>query len=76
MGALSTLVLKSKDLLNKESGKAVAKRLLKDNSVLTELDISDNYYMFNKYSLDGVGFAHQAFAVGFVDNGALSLAYV
>ena len=69
MGALSTLSLKSNGLLNKESGEVLA-GALKANSVLTELDISNNYEQYDKSSQDGAGFA-QALAVGLVDNGAL-----
>ena len=43
---------------------------LKANSVLTELDISNNYGEYDKSSQDGAGFAH-ALAVGLVDNGAI-----
>jgi hypothetical protein len=70
MGALSTLVLKSNGLLNKESGEALASAL-EGNSVLTELDVSNNFDKWNESSKDGIGFA-QAFAVGLIDNGGLS----
>jgi hypothetical protein len=68
-GALSSLYLKSNGLLNKKSGEALA-GVLKANSVLTELDISNNYEEYDKSSQDGAGFAH-ALAVGLVDNGAI-----
>jgi hypothetical protein len=70
MGALSLLSLKKNDLLNKESGKAIADAL-KGNSVLTELDVSSNFNRRNRSSQDGSEFA-QELAAGIKDNGALS----
>ena len=64
------LSLKNSNLLNKESGKAIADAL-KGNSVLTELDVSSNFNMHNSRSQDGSGFA-QELAAGIKDNGALS----
>jgi hypothetical protein len=68
MGALSSLNLASNAILSKESGRALADAL-KTNSVLTELDVSDN--QDKSGSLDGAGFAKEL-AVGIKDNGALS----
>jgi hypothetical protein len=62
MGALSALFLNSNGLLNTDSGKALASAL-KANSVLTELDISNNFDKLNKYSQDGAGFV-QALVIG------------
>jgi Ran GTPase-activating protein (RanGAP) involved in mRNA processing and transport len=70
MGALSVLSLKSNGLLNKESGKALADAL-KGNSILTELDISNNYDLYNSSSKDGSGFA-QELAAGIRESGAIS----
>jgi hypothetical protein len=64
------LSLKSNGLLNKESGKALADAL-KGNSILNELDISNNYDPYKSSSQDGSGFA-QELAVGIRDNGALT----
>jgi hypothetical protein len=68
--ALSSLILKSNGILNKESGRALA-QALKDNSVLTVLDVSNNWSRYNGASQDGAGFV-QEFAVGIKDNGALT----
>jgi hypothetical protein len=77
-GALSSLNLASNAILSKESGRALADAL-KTNSVLTELDLSDNQDRYPsgniKGSLDGTGFAKEL-AVGISDNGALSCANV
>jgi hypothetical protein len=70
MGALSSLILKSNGILNKDSGQALAEAL-KDNSVLTVLDVSNNYSVTNNDSQDGAGFA-QELAVGIKDNGAMT----
>jgi hypothetical protein len=72
MGALSSLSLKSSELISHgDQGKAAGKALgdmLAVNTVLTELDLSSN----GEYSnTNGVGFA-QELAVGLKDNGALS----
>jgi hypothetical protein len=71
MGALSALFLKSNGLLNKDSGKALAGALIA-NSVLTELDISNNFDQLNKCSQDGAGFA-QALVIGLIDGTMTSL---
>ena len=63
--------LQSNGLLNKDSGRALADAL-KGNSILTELDISNNHDEYNMNSQDGPGFA-QELAVGIKDNGALSI---
>jgi hypothetical protein len=68
MGALSSLNLASNAILSKESGRALADAL-KTNSVLTELDVSDNQDKHG--TLDGAGFAKEL-TVGIKDNGALS----
>jgi Leucine-rich repeat (LRR) protein len=67
MGALSSLILKSNRLCTKEAGKALAE-MLAANTVLTELDLSDNS---GPGARDGPGFA-QELAVGIRDNGALT----
>jgi hypothetical protein len=59
-GALSVLSLKSNCLCNKEAGKVLAK-MLAANTVLNELDLSDNT---GRGAYDGSGFA-QELAVGF-----------
>jgi hypothetical protein len=75
-GALSSLNLASNAMLSKESGKALAD-VLKSNSVLTELDVSDNQDKWSngsiKGQLDGAGFTKEL-AAGISDNGALSSA--
>jgi hypothetical protein len=72
--ALLSLNLAGNAILSKESGKALADAL-KTNSVLTELDVSDNQDKYPsgsiKGSLDGTGFAKEL-AVGISDNGALT----
>ena len=68
--AMSKLVLSANGLLSKESGKVLAE-MLKHNSVLQELDVSDNYMSTPSSITDGPGFA-QELAVGLSDNGALS----
>jgi hypothetical protein len=67
-GALSVLSLKSNCLCNKEAGKVLAE-MLAANTVLKELDLSDNR---GSGVYDGPGFA-QELAVGIRDNWALSL---
>jgi hypothetical protein len=67
MGALSVLSLKKNNLCNREAGKALSEMLMVVNTVLTELDVSENTY----YKCDSAGFA-QELAVGIIDNGALS----
>jgi hypothetical protein len=61
-GALSSLNLASNGILSKDSGRALADAL-KTNSVLTELDLSDNQDKHPsgtiKGSLDGAGFAQE-----------------
>jgi hypothetical protein len=70
MGALSTLCLKDNKLATKEAGKALAAALA-GNSVLTELDVSNNSWYNEGDKDDGVGFA-QELAAGIKDNGAIS----
>jgi Ran GTPase-activating protein (RanGAP) involved in mRNA processing and transport len=68
MGALSVLSLKKNGLGTKEAGKVLGE-MLKVNSVLKELDLSDN----RPYSRgDPVGFA-QELAAGIKQNEALSV---
>jgi hypothetical protein len=67
MRAMTTLILKDNRLLNKESGTALG-NMLKSNTVLTKLDVSDNAYDSDED--DGPGFA-QELAIGIKDNGAL-----
>jgi hypothetical protein len=66
MGALSVLSLKKNNLCNREAGKALSEMLVV-NTVLTELDVSENKY----YKCDSAGFA-QELAVGIIDNGVIS----
>jgi Leucine-rich repeat (LRR) protein len=66
MRALSVLSLKKNNLCNQEAGKALSE-MLAVNTVLKELDVSENTY----YKCDSAGFA-QELAVGISDNGALS----
>jgi Ran GTPase-activating protein (RanGAP) involved in mRNA processing and transport len=67
MGALPVLSLKANNLATKEAGKVLAE-MLKDNSVLKELDLSSNAGF---YGADAPGFA-QKLAVGIRDSGALT----
>jgi hypothetical protein len=67
---MSKLVLSANGLLTKESGKVLAE-MLKHNSVLQELDVSDNYTSTPSSITDGPGFA-QELAVGLSDNGVLT----
>jgi hypothetical protein len=71
-GALSALSLRSNNLATKEAGRALAMALA-TNSVLKELDVSNNLDGFNAAytQTDGAAFA-QELAVGIRDNGALS----
>jgi hypothetical protein len=66
MGALSVLSLMNNSLCNREAGRALSE-MLAVNTVLKELDVSENMY----YDCDGVGFA-QELAVGLRDNEALT----
>jgi hypothetical protein len=66
-GAMTTLILKDNRLVNKESGAALG-NMLKSNTVLTKLDVSDNTWGRGD---DGSGFA-QELAIGIKDNGAIS----
>ncbi len=66
-GVLVSLIMSANALLSKEAGKALA-GMLAANSVLTELDVSDNGYDSDED--DGPGFA-QELAVGLGANGAL-----
>jgi hypothetical protein len=67
MGALSVLSLKSNCLCNKEAGKVLAE-MLAANTVLKELDLSDNT---GHGARDGAGFA-QELALGIRDNGTMT----
>jgi hypothetical protein len=69
MRAMTTLILETNSLLNKESG-TVLGNMLRSNTVLTKLDVSDNAYDSDED--DGPGFA-QELAVGIRDNGTLSV---
>ena len=69
MGALSVLSLKKNSLGTKEGGKVVGE-MLKGNSALKELDLSDNF-VYESNGGDAQGFA-QELAIGIKDNGALS----
>ena len=71
---MSKLVLSANGLLSKESGKVLAE-MLKHNSVLQELDVSDNYQSTPSCITDGPGFA-QELAVGLSDNGAMTSLHV
>jgi Ran GTPase-activating protein (RanGAP) involved in mRNA processing and transport len=71
-GALSKLSLKDNALCTKEAGKALAAALA-GNSVLKELDLSNNsFYNSRDDQSDGPGFA-QELAIGIKDNGAMSI---
>jgi hypothetical protein len=71
MGALSVLSLKANRLLTAEAGQILSD-MLATNSVLKELDVSDNNWDDGvKYLGDGPGFA-RALSVGIKDNGALT----
>jgi Ran GTPase-activating protein (RanGAP) involved in mRNA processing and transport len=63
------LSLKSNALLTKEAGEILGD-MLKGNTVLTELDLSDSGNGLESWDKDGPGFA-QALAVGLIHNGAL-----
>jgi hypothetical protein len=65
-GALSVLSLKKNNLCNREAAKALSE-MLAVNTVLTEIDVSENTH----YKCDSAGFA-QELAVGIIDNGAIS----
>jgi hypothetical protein len=65
-GALSVLSLKKNNLCNQEAGKALSE-MLAVNTVLKELDVSENTY----YKCDSAGFT-QELAVGISDTGALT----
>jgi hypothetical protein len=72
MGALTKLILKDNAMLTKAAGKALASALA-GNSVLTELDVSDQAgsYMHD----DGPGFV-QELAAGISDMRALSILFL
>ena len=57
-------------LLTKEAGKILAD-MLKENSVLKELDLSESGYRMPSSKKDGPGFA-QEFADGMKNNGAMT----
>ena len=66
--ALAKLILRQNGLLTKEGGKAIAD-MLAANTVLKELDVSDNYY--STRNDDAPGFAKEL-ADGVKNNGALT----
>jgi Ran GTPase-activating protein (RanGAP) involved in mRNA processing and transport len=68
-GALSVLSLKKNALGTKEAGKVLGE-MLKENSVLKELDLSDNRYYSSGWKTDPE-FAEEL-AAGIKDNGALT----
>jgi hypothetical protein len=74
MGALLVLSLKKNSLGTKEAGKALGE-MLKVNSVLKKLDLSDNYVASYDGGGDASGFA-QELALGIKDNGAISTVIV
>jgi Ran GTPase-activating protein (RanGAP) involved in mRNA processing and transport len=75
MRALSKLSLKDNALCTKEAGKALA-AVLAGNSVLKELDLSNNsFYNSRDDRSDGPGFA-QELAIGIRDNGAMTSLHV
>jgi hypothetical protein len=67
MGALSKLLMRKNCLCNRESGKVLSK-MLAANTVLKELDVSDNR---GSGAYDGPGFA-QELSAGIRDNRALT----
>jgi hypothetical protein len=70
-GALSVLSLKANRLLTAEAGQILSD-MLATNSVLKELDVSDNNWDDGRKFLgDGPGFA-KALSVGIKNNGAMS----
>jgi hypothetical protein len=75
MGALSMLSLKDNFLGTKEAGKVLGE-MLKENSVLKELDLSDNKYYSGGWKTGGwktdPEFAEEI-AAGIKDSGALSI---
>jgi Ran GTPase-activating protein (RanGAP) involved in mRNA processing and transport len=72
MGALSTLILSQNGIIQREVGTVLAD-MLKANTVLTNLDISDCAYC--TAGPDGAGFAREL-AVGIRGNGALTSLHV
>jgi hypothetical protein len=70
MRAMTKLVLSKNGLLTKKAGKVLA-QMLKNNSVLQELDVSDNYGSTIISVIDAPGFAKEL-AVGLCDNGAMT----
>jgi hypothetical protein len=71
MGALLSLILSKNGIIKREVGTVLAD-MLKANTVLTTLDISD-CADYTAAGPDGAGFA-QELALGIKDNGALSSA--
>ena len=70
MGALEKLLMAHNGLLTKEAGKVLAD-MLKENSKLKELDLSNSGYSLSTELHDGPGFA-QELAAGVSANGALT----
>jgi hypothetical protein len=70
MGAMTRLNLSNNGLLTREGGSALG-NMLKANTILKELDVSDSWYGLSPEVRDGPGFA-QELAVGIKDNGAMT----
>jgi Ran GTPase-activating protein (RanGAP) involved in mRNA processing and transport len=68
-GAMTRLNLSNNGLLTREGGSALG-NMLKANTILKELDVSDSWYGLSREVRDGPGFA-QELAVGIKTNGAL-----
>jgi hypothetical protein len=69
MGAMTSLDMSKNELLTKEGGEILGK-MLKTNSVLKDLNVSQSGWCLSSSKQDGPGFA-QKLAVGIKDNGAL-----
>jgi Ran GTPase-activating protein (RanGAP) involved in mRNA processing and transport len=67
-GAMSSLNLSANYLATAEAGEILGE-MLKANSVLKELDVSNNYHW--KHANDSIGFA-KGLSVGLADNGAMT----
>jgi hypothetical protein len=70
MGALSVLSLR-KNRLRTEEGGAILAQMLKRNSTLTELDVSENGLYSDNSGGDGPAFA-KGISEGLADNGAMT----
>ena len=68
---MTSLNISNSSLLNKESGKALADAL-KENSVLRELDVSNNYEKYDSSSQDGAGFIQELIVGLSTINGTLT----